>query len=410
MIKQRVLAIFILFKILYLDKLFSFSTKLFFKQKAGENILIVCGGGIGDIITDTAVLKHYRNYFRNKKIYLLTNLQNNAKAILKNYFSDEIIEVDFYKFKRSYIYALKVYKKLKDIGFETIIYNITINIINLSPLYYLLDAREKIAYEGELWYRNIKKDEDYIIWFSNKYIFPKIKKEFTKIIESYSQEKENGVLVNVIKHKVKIFEDFTGQKIYDYSTFVPKSDLNYVSKDILKISRNKYFIIVPGAGAYYRRWPFERFIKVTKEILKIDKNLLPIFIGSPAEKNIIKDLDKTLPQALNLVGKLNFEELKFLIENCQFLIGNEQGLIHLAIALKKPTICIIGGGHLGRYSHYGDSNINKWVYDENAKCKFDNWRCALKENTICAPCIFSITEEMVMREVNNLLKFINEGL
>jgi ADP-heptose:LPS heptosyltransferase len=137
---------------------------------------------------------------------------------------------------------------------------------------------------------------------------------------------------------------------------------------------------------------------------------LPIFIGSPAEKNIIKDLDKTLPQALNLVGKLNFEEVKFLIENCQFLIGNEQGLIHLAIALKKPTVCIIGGGHLGRYSHYGDSNINKWVYDENAKCKFDNWRCALKKNTICAPCIFSITEEMVMREVNNLLKFINEGL
>jgi ADP-heptose:LPS heptosyltransferase len=83
----------------------------------------------------------------------------------------------------------------------------------------------------------------------------------------------------------------------------------------------------------------------------------------------------------NLAGKTTPRQLVECVRNCDFVFGQETGFIHIAVALKKPAICIVGGGHFNRFFPWGDPSRVYPIFNHmtcfNCEwiCKYDTLRC-----------------------------------
>jgi lipopolysaccharide heptosyltransferase II len=100
------------------------------------------------------------------------------------------------------------------------------------------------------------------------------------------------------------------------------------------------------AGAEYgpaKRWPLERFAEVVNQISAKHAQFRWQLFGAPGEK----DMGETLSAMLqapheNLVGKTRLTELIAKLRQCQLLLTNDTGTMHLAAALGIPTVSIFG--------------------------------------------------------------------
>ena len=45
-----------------------------------------------------------------------------------------------------------------------------------------------------------------------------------------------------------------------------------------------------------------------------------------------------------------------------YILGVKQVPLHIAVAAGTPTVCLMGGGHFGRFFPYGDIDKNRIVY------------------------------------------------
>ncbi|WP_295668028.1 glycosyltransferase family 9 protein [uncultured Mucilaginibacter sp.] len=170
-------------------------------------------------------------------------------------------------------------------------------------------------------------------------------------------------------------------------------------------SRNG-LVIFPGAGVGKRRWEKEKFLDLIKLILLHSK--APISIaGGLEEMETVNYLINSLPAGslCNLAGKTTLNELIELIGNAALIISNETSAIHIAAAVETPAICVLGGGHFGRFAPYpvAVEDAPVCVY-EQMDCYNCNWNCIyqIKEGDPF-PCITAVTLEKVWADVQQYL-------
>lgn len=389
----------------YLERFLAFFVKVFVPMR-GSKVLIVQAGGLGDMVVATAVLKNYQRAFGKGNVYVLTHLQNQAKNVLGSWFTDKIIEIDQGRFKKNPLCAVKDVVRLRKIGFGTVIFNITnpISLCHSSFFVAGLDAVQMVGYEGERFYLDVGRKENPYHWFLIKFVLPKILESFTVAVKSMpAGPRDGGILPSAIAHQKKILEDFTGRKFDDYSTEA-HFDESKVGTFIEKILQEKFFICHLGAGHPKLRWPVERYVAVSKAIRE-RFGLVPVLTGMKGECELAERYLRGIPDAFNFVGKTSFSELEYLIQRSVVVFSNDTGMIHLTVALGKPSFCILGAGEVGRLSHYGYLDVNRWVYDKNAKCLLDDFRCGNKTGDIY-PCINSISEEVVKKELEKFLAYL----
>ena len=165
-------------------------------------------------------------------------------------------------------------------------------------------------------------------------------------------------------------------------------------------------IIFPGAGVKKRRWETEKFLSLIKLILRHSAG--PVFLaGGPAELSACSYIEKNLPFGSidNLTGKTTLNELIDIIGNSNLVISNETSAVHIAAATNTKSVCILGGGHFGRFAPYP-------AYMENApqcfyhqmECFNCNWNCIYKTaDNEPHPCVSTISLETVWKAVQPLL-------
>lgn len=100
------------------------------------------------------------------------------------------------------------------------------------------------------------------------------------------------------------------------------------------------------AGAEYgpaKRWPLERFAEVVNQVSAKHAPFRWQLFGAPGEKEMGEKLSGMLnaPHE-NLVGKTRLSELIAKLRQCQLLLTNDTGTMHLAAALGIPTVSIFG--------------------------------------------------------------------
>lgn len=368
------------------------------KENWQQRILIINLEAIGDVVVFTSTLKHYKNAFPDKKLFLLLKNNPGIDILLKN-FVDKIIFVNYRKFSTNPFYSFKFLNFLRCIGFQTVVnqdfsaVEIIGKIISVN-----LCAEEVIGYEGPKiefdspFDSNMKKNLD----FAEKKIHPHL----TKIIPSIDRYKPFKLpLTNIIDHYKIIYETFSGRKENDYSTQI------FLEEKAIPILEGKYAIVVLGSSVAYKNWPVERFAEVS-DIFK-EKNWKVVLVGSQNEKHLAKKFKELyVGDCVDLVGQFNISGVAQVINNAQLLLSNDTGPVHIAVALKKPSLTILGGGQFGMISLYGNPEINKWVY-KTQDCFGDNWRCTLGlQSGEPAQCVESITVEDVLLVVQQQLRVL----
>lgn len=116
-----------------------------------------------------------------------------------------------------------------------------------------------------------------------------------------------------------------------------------------------YFIVFPGASSIHKMWPPERYAEVIRRIYA-RSSLTCLVCGAQNEgwifDSIKKELEGTVPEPVNMMGKTTLSELAELVRGAAFLIGNDTSGIHLAASVGTRCVCIAGDFIFGRFIPY----------------------------------------------------------
>jgi len=191
------------------------------------------------------------------------------------------------------------------------------------------------------------------------------------------------------------FETVLGQKLAIQKPQLPAE----------KKTKNS-ILIFPGAGAAKRSWEPGKFLELIQLIIKHTTKHI-ILAGGPDEIKTGETLMNALPaqNVTNRIGQTPLTELIGLIADADLIISNETSAIHIAAAVDTKAICILGGGHFGRFAPYppGIKNAPLCLFEKMA-CFNCNWGCHYKtaENEPF-PCVSAISMEKVWAEVQAAL-------
>lgn len=366
--------------------------------------------GMGDLVIFTAVLKYYKKRFPNKKIFLLIKAGMGIEEVLKDNFVDEVITVQYRKFSVNPFYGFLLINKLRRIGFSSVInHDFSAAEIMAKMISISLGAPEVIGYKGQ----GIEVEKPYDIQQEKhmRLIENKILPHYTKLIPSIRSDWErDGRLPSEAEYYVAIYEAATGAKEDEYVPELPAPRVpGQAEKSIHKfgLEKNKYVILNVNSSVPCKFWPPDRFIKAVRFLAS--QGLTIAAVGSKSEfarvSRFVRDAGIPIK---NLAGQTSFKDLITLVEHCFLVFANDTSTIHIAIALKKPSLCVTGGGQFGVATDYGYKDINIWAY-RRTPCYFDNWRCSREvPYGEPSPCVAAVTFEMVLEKLQSLIAYLRQ--
>lgn len=158
--------------------------------------------------------------------------------------------------------------------------------------------------------------------------------------------------------------------------------------------------IAPGAaygGA--KRWLPERFAEAATEIARESLSAFALF-GSAAERPVCELVEKSLAarghRAINMAGRTSLAEFIELAAACHVFLTNDSGPMHIASALRVPTIAVFGAtDHLAT----GPTGNLSRVVREPVECS----PCLLRECPIDHRCMTHVSAQRVATEAFSLL-------
>jgi ADP-heptose:LPS heptosyltransferase len=133
------------------------------------------------------------------------------------------------------------------------------------------------------------------------------------------------------------------------------------------VTKNDRIIAInPGAKRQSKRWPLQRFIDIAKWIGEEAKIIVT---GSENEIDLANNMLAAVPGIIMAAGVLPLMQTAALLERSKLIITNDTGIMHVASALKVPTVALFGPG-----------NVKRWV-PPNA-----DWLKVIHHSIPCSPC------------------------
>jgi len=183
--------------------------------------------------------------------------------------------------------------------------------------------------------------------------------------------------------------------------FLPSPSLGSFRKNA------KHVVIAPGAGNSKRSWQKENFLQLVQLILEHDPTYVISIVGGKSEVDDGDYLAGNLPaqNVDNLTGKTSLKQLVGIIGEAGLVITNETGTAHIATAVQTPAVCILGGGHFGRFAPYPENMVDRPVcIYEKMPCYNCNWICEFETSDAAPfPCISQISVRQVWETVLKML-------
>lgn len=155
----------------------------------------------------------------------------------------------------------------------------------------------------------------------------------------------------------------------------------------------------PGATfGTAKRWLPERFAEISRR-LYADQGYRSLIFGASGEARLGRQIAELSDDcAVNLCGRTNLREAMALIDRCRFFITNDSGLMHVAAALDKPQLAIIGPTD---YIATGPSNRHSRLVRVPGICCMSP--CMQADCPTDHRCMTRISVNMVLDELQALL-------
>ena len=345
-------------------------------QKIDNRILIIFGGGIGDVVKRSIICEFIKRCLNDFEVYYLLPYK------LKFPYAKEILYFDYTKEKINPFYFAKLSENLKNFGFSKVIILLpfwenflwTLGLSIEPKTLYVYDETPPNNFEkflSKIYTRffvfSLNKMKKIRVWsYFDKTlpqnIFPSDVYKQSFFISQIIKELDPNVRLN----EIGIVENVEYRTEIEISEEREKKFLEELSKNY-KVTPQNYAVIGLGSSSEQKNWPVENFAKVSK-YLKEKKGLEIVVVGGKESKEKVKEFEKFFGESfINLVLKTDLESLCILIKNARLVVANDTSFIHIGIAFKIPTICPIMNSYLGVDSLYGYKKINKWVINENEK-------------------------------------------
>lgn len=155
-----------------------------------------------------------------------------------------------------------------------------------------------------------------------------------------------------------------GIQVQNHELFVytEEKDNQFAENFFLKNKLERKLVIGmhPGSGVHqagFKRWPQEKFAQLADWMLN-QCDCSVIVFGGPEETGLAEDINKlTQFKTLSMAGKTTLPQTAALIKKCKLFISNDSGLLHVANAVKTPTISIFGPTDYKKTGAYSDSSF-----------------------------------------------------
>lgn len=365
-------------------------------------VLILRPDNLGDVILFTGMLKHIRALYPQAEITLSVKNKLLASVELCPYI-DKLIEYEYFsdlplpcfpnirgKFRINWWLHCLFKTKYKTDILLLPVRSPNAGIFNMHAVVSRINAHTKIGIAGDNINQTIKQDN-------------KAKKLYSKQFHLQPEQFNNNELdIN------RDFLQFLGLHINKddiWPDLWTNNEDKQWARNAIPLNKDSITLAIsPGVTSTPNKfYPGNKYAYALSG-LNI-KKFKVILIGTSDENEMCRQVENELSNCnnikfiQNLCGKTTIRQMIEGIRRCDALISLDTGALHVGVALKKPTVGIIGGGHFGRFYPWGDNKINR-VANKKMECYWCNWNCIYP--TI--RCVQEIDPILIANELKSALK------
>lgn len=348
-------------------------------RKNKKDLVLIRLDAIGDFIIWLDAAKEYRCVYPNKKITLIANSTWAGMASNLPYW-DDVWSVNLYDLTWKPFYRWEFLRKVRQANFETAIQPTYSRFLLLGDS--VMRATRSTHRIGSIGDASINKVNDKVNGYS----------WYTRLIPASPKP------MMELQRNAEFFSLLAGT---NFKAALPQLPVMVALPKRLQQQR-RYVILFPGASWQGRRWPTKSFVEVAMQLHCIYGWQI-VLCGSSSDRELCQTIaDSALMACHNLAGDTTLIELAELIRGAEILISNETSAVHIAAAVGTPSVCILGGGHFGRFMPYSDdlTGIKPQVAVTSMPCFNCDWKCSLPHDPSGpVPCISNVSVSLVLTKV-----------
>ena len=356
--------------------------------KQPRGVLVVRMDGIGDMVLFRRSLDHYSEIFNVASSEIIIIGCESWGALAEEVFRDyRVISINEHAFARRPFYRLRI----------------SIMVRSLAPNVTVCDSymRRALMADSLAWVSAAPRT---IV--SLPYISERTRPEFSYYLSQVDEIIDTGPYpTHEVNRHFCFISTLAGRKIEPEVPYISWRKDYKVPND-WKECGDRYAVLNIGSNEPGRRWPLSSYAKIARNLTKGGFQVVVVgCLDDQYNQQLIASFFHGL-DVVNLVGKTSLSELLDLFANAKLVVSSDTGPAHLSIALERPTVVIIGGGHFGSFVPYPSEVTPKdvrFVY-KKMDCYHCFWRCHKRESNLQSfPCIENIEKEQVWLACKELL-------
>ncbi|MBA4311911.1 MAG: lipopolysaccharide heptosyltransferase II [Chlorobiaceae bacterium] len=345
-----------------------------------ENILIVQTAFPGDLILTLPLAQVLKKHFPSAQIDFVV-IPKTAELLPNNPTISEVIVYD---------------KRGKDSGFSGL----------MRKVNSLRANKYDIAFIPHRSFRSA-----ILVWLSKIPLRVGFDKSKAKLI--YSHKIQYDSKIHEIERNISLLTAININNVpkeipHLYPSFHDKKKVGLVLSEIGVQHLNTLVGIAPGSVWATKRWLEERYAELIEKLT--GKGFHILLLGGSEDFELCKRIDNAVPSKhiYNMAGKLSFLQSAELIERCLVVVTNDSAPLHIATAMRVPTVSIFGATtpEFG-FGPYGD--LHRIVETDGLSCR----PCSIHGGEKCPigtfDCMKEISSEKVFNTVISLLEKTPSG-
>lgn len=354
------------------------------KGRSTGKVLILRMDALGDFVVWLDAAQALRALYPDTEITLVGNRSWQALAEQVPHF-DRVWGMDRKKFVTNPLYRFRLIAQVRRAGFTTLINPIfSRDFLWSDTLARASGIAERVCYSGDF-----SIITPALMWLVDSW--------YTRVIRSRAEPRQEL------------------ERNADFLRALGAADFRAALPDLPRtpglpegVSAEDYYVLIPGAGKAYRQWPLESYAQVARRLHE-RTGWTGIVVGAGQDRPLGRRLEAEAGGAVqDWTGRTSLTDLIRVIAGARLVVGSETSGLHMAAALATPAVCILGGGHYGRYVPYRTETPVAQPLPMAAShpmpCFGCNWACIYDvPPDQPKPCVAGISPETVWQAIEALL-------
>ncbi|MSO84378.1 MAG: glycosyltransferase family 9 protein [Rhodospirillales bacterium] len=356
-----------------------------------RGLLVVRMDGIGDMVLFRAALDHYAEAFRLPASEITVLGCDSWREIAPRLFQGfRVVTIDEHRFARRPLYRFKTSLMVRRLNARTVaVDSFFRRALMADALAYVSGASEVVM--------------------SVPYVSEKTRAEYRYYLSLADRVIDTGAYPDheIVRH-FRFVSTVAGRAI----TPTPPR-IEWRAEALPRpLEKGTYVLFNAGANEPGRRWPTASYVALARALK--EKGNVCVFVGfrtAPADDPAFARL-LAEPDMVDWRGQTGLARILDLMAGARLVVSNDSGPAHLSIALGRPTVVFVGGGHFGCFVPYPEalSPANARFLFARLDCYHCFWNCTRKvERGASFPCVAEIPVSAALAAAEELLGAGQEG-